>query len=131
MLINDLYASTSMSIDFSSELESGLFYVAGYLQKKFDLPTPTVSMPTDSDSASASEFTSLLSRGRLRYPSEDIFQFLRLSYRYFELISSSEERFKYVSYMYFRKLLLFLYSSSLSYFCPHEQSMPLHCKLLI
>jgi len=118
-------AIVSVSADFSPELEAALFYVSTldiYItnslrsagrsrviqqqHNKFGLPGPPESAPMDSPS----EFTTFLSRGRLKYPSEDVFQFVRLCYNYFDLVSSSEERFKCVSY--FRKLLFFLYSSS-------------------
>ena len=61
-------AIVSVSADFSPELEAALFYVSGYKQKKFGLPAPPESVPMDSPS----EFTTFLSRGRLKYPSEDV-----------------------------------------------------------
>ena len=113
-------AAVVVSLGLSSELESTLFFISGYLQHKFDLPAPAVS----TDSAPESEFTSLLSRGRLKYPSENLFQFVRLCYTYFDIVYSPVQRLRCVTY--FRKLLSFLYSST-----PFEICAPIdrlcHC----
>ena len=99
--------------DASEDENAALFYVAGYIQHKFrpiHHPSPCVSH---------SEFTELVSRGRLSFPSESLFQFVRIAYSAFNQFPNAQPRYQCVNYIL--KLFQFLYHS-----LPLEIELPLH-----
>ncbi len=94
------------SIDaISKEENAALYYIAGYVQHKFG---PYVSV-SDALFNESSEFTELVSRGRLCHPSEHIFQFVRYAYSLYNLLPNVEIRFKCVRYIV--KLFTYLYNA--------------------
>lgn len=97
----------------SEDENAALFYVAGYIQHKYQ--------PVHQSSAcgSCSEFTELVSRGRLSFPSEPLFQFIRIAYCAFNQFPNVQPRFQCVTYI--AKLFTFLYNS-----LPLEIDLPLH-----
>ncbi|XP_047140823.1 uncharacterized protein LOC124815934 [Hydra vulgaris] len=98
------YLDTSVSsIDAISEEENAaLYYISGYVQHKF-LPSISVS------GTNASEFTELVSRGRLCHPTEDLFQYVRYAYSLFILLPNAEMRFQCVRYI--SKLFIYFYTA--------------------
>ena len=58
-----------------------LFYIAGYIHKKENMTEHVTDLNIIGDD---SEFLSLVSRGRLAFPSEELFNFSLLSYIFFQ-----------------------------------------------
>lgn len=59
-----------------------LYYVCGYVAMKENIPSDADTPPVD---AEASDFTDLVSRGRLRHPPEWLFYFSQLAFHLFRL----------------------------------------------
>lgn len=74
-LFNDLHRLTECE-------RQTIFYIAGYIHKKEHM-TET-NCVTDVNGSDDSEFLSLVSRGRLTFPSEELFNFSLLSYVFFK-----------------------------------------------
>jgi len=92
------------AVESISELEtSALFYIAGYVQKKTGEALATALSTSDS------EFTEMLSRGKLSYPSEELFQFILHCYALFNLLPNSQRRFQCRTYV--TKLFVYLPST--------------------
>ena len=103
-----IYMDTCVAVaddTISEEEDAVLFFIAGYVTHKWKPLTPGASTFT----TTASEFTSLLSRGRLSYPPEELFQYVRLCYALFNTFPNAEARFRCVTYI--SKLFFFFYSS--------------------
>ena len=76
-MIDEIYSAVD-SVD-ENELQS-LFYVCGYITLKEGLVTEKTSEYT----VSCSNFTHLVSRGKLSYPQESLFHFAVLTYAFFK-----------------------------------------------
>ena len=103
--------------DASEDENAALFYVAGYIQHKFH----PIHHPSTCDH---SEFTNLVSRGRLSFPTEPLFQFVRIAYSAFNEFPNAQPRFHCVNYI--SKLFAFLYSS-----LPLEIDLPMRQSLTV
>jgi len=80
--------------DVSETEQAALFYIAGYVQHKI------YGCGSDSSfSTSASEFTEMLDRGKLKFPSEELFQFVQFAYSLFNTLSASEKRHSCSAYI--------------------------------
>lgn len=71
--------------NFTDEEDSALFFISGFVAKSTD-PNATAVLP--SDPLPESEFTELLTRGRLTFPSSQMYTFTRLCYGAFTKLSN-------------------------------------------
>ena len=80
-LLDICIASTDGSA--SEEEISALYFISGYVEKKFgtSLFVKEVTLGRES------EFTDLVSRGKLCHPSDELFHFSRYAYRIFNLMT--------------------------------------------
>ena len=99
--------------DLHSKLETlsiternALFYVAGYVCKKENI------FLSDPQNLEESEFTTLVSRGKLAYPSSDIFDFTLTCYAFFESSSPNQTCSKHLSKVFSLLYEAFLFDFS-------------------
>ena len=92
LLLDDCIRTTDDAL--SPEEVAAVYYIAGYVTYKLNMDGP--AMPADN--VDESEFTTLVSRGRLRHPSDELFQFARFAYGLFCLFDD-DSRFKCSSYV--------------------------------
>lgn len=86
-----------------SEHESAaLYFIAGYIERKYNPHNITYSDLPES------EFTGLVNRGKLTYPKEDLYQFIRLIYALFNLFDESQ---RFHCRIYVCKLFKHFYST--------------------
>ena len=74
----------------SQEEQSTIFFICGFITKKENLSEGNLS--EFRTSSECSEFTDLVSRGKLCYPTEDLFNFATECYVYFTKVNSKNCR---------------------------------------
>lgn len=105
--IGILDKTVSAQLDLSEEVEATLYFICGYVAKKTQMDQARCNvekLPPES------EFTQLVSRGRLTFPSTDLFQFSRLSYFAFSRLSEIQSFPPCCNRV--RRLFLFLLTST-------------------
>ena len=69
--------------ELTDEERSSLYYIAGYVAKKHDLCAADEE-EKDSNKKTESEFTTLLSRGKLSYPTSELYDLTCVLYNYYK-----------------------------------------------
>ena len=69
----DEYLINADNESINDQEKAALFYMAGYVQHKID---PQRVVDTTTSQSASSEFTDYVSRGKLRYPGDTLFQFI-------------------------------------------------------
>ena len=85
----DLLDESFEVINKLSDVEkSSLFYIAGYVAQKHDLKSNEV-VEEDISKSSFSEYTALVSRGKLTFPTDELFDLTCVLYCYYKNVEKS------------------------------------------